>query len=135
MLAFKHDDVRREYDRWRKIIAAETGPTGVGMSLDDVLAVHFLIVDMFYKQREGLGGIGPKDIGLLSSAVNRQHASFGGKDKWTTIEDKIATLLYGVVIDHPFHDANKRTGFLAALYFFKKQVDSHEYQPNSLRIS
>jgi len=27
----------------------------------------------------------------------------------------VATLLYGLVLNHPFHDANKRTGFLAAM--------------------
>jgi death-on-curing protein len=74
---------------------------------------------MFYGKREGLGGVGPKDIGLLSSAVSRQFVSYAGKDKWASVEEKVATLLYGIVLNHPFHDANKRTGFLTALYLLQ----------------
>ena len=119
MLAFRNQDVENEYNRWTKVVRGErTGPGG-GLDLNDVLAVHFLIVDMFYGQREGLGGIGPKDVGLLSSAVSRQHASFGGTDKWHTTEEKVATLLYGIVLNHPFHDANKRTAFLTSLYYLQ----------------
>lgn len=48
---------------------------------------------------------------LLLSAVGRQHTSCPGD----RVEDMVATLLYGLVLNHPFHDANKRTAFLAAM--------------------
>src|SRR5207249_1336251 len=64
----------------------------------------------------GLGGIGLKDIGLLQSAVGRQHVSFGGKAKWTNHFDICATLFFGLIKNHAFHDANKRTAFLTALF-------------------
>jgi hypothetical protein len=44
----------------------------------DVLRAHFLIANHFYLEGEGIGGIGPRDFGLLESAVHRQIASFGG---------------------------------------------------------
>lgn len=121
MISFRHGDVEEEYRRWLEMASAEQAGVGDGLSIQDVLAVHFLIVDMFYGQREGLGGIGPKDLGLLSSAVGRQFASYAGHDKWATTEEKVATLLYGIVLNHPFHDANKRTGFLTALYLLQLQ--------------
>ena len=118
-LSFRHDAVQKEHDRWKVLVDTEHAGIGAGLTVQDVLAVHFLIVDMFYGQKSGLGGIGPKDIGLLSSAVSRQYVSYGGSDKWDSVEEKVATLLYGIILNHPFHDANKRTGFLTALYLLQ----------------
>lgn len=118
MLTFRHNDVADEHARWLEIVNLETSGGG-GISVQDVLDVHFIIVDMFYGKREGLGGIGPKDVGLLSSAVSRQFTGFGDYQKWNSIEEKAATLLYGIVLNHPFHDANKRTGFLTTLYYLQ----------------
>lgn len=139
-IQFRHDDVRREYERWRAEIENEDAGHGIGLSVGDVLAVHFLIVDMFYGERGGLGGIGPKDVGLLSSAVSRQYVSFGGQEKWRSIEEKVATLLYGIVLNHPFHDANKRTGFLTALLFLQSQgryprITAQQFEDFVVRIA
>ena len=117
-LSFYHEEVCQQHSRWIKLCSEEISGLG-GISVSDVLDVHFLIVDMFYGQSGGLGGIGPKDIGLLSSAVSRQFSGFGSYDKWERVEDKAATLLYGLVLNHPFHDANKRTAFLTTLYFLQ----------------
>ena len=83
--------------------------------LYDVLRAHFLVADYFSGLGAGMGGIGPRDPNLLHSAVYRQFVAFGGKEKWTTWNQKCATLFYGIVCDHPFHDANKRTGLLVLL--------------------
>ena len=63
-----------------------------------------------------MGGIGPKSMDLLHSALFRQHISYGGKRKWPSNYDVCATLFYGLIKDHPFHDANKRTAFLSLVY-------------------
>lgn len=99
----------------------EVGPddpySGPGfLGIRDVLKAHFLIADYFYVQGSGLGGIGPKSMDLLHSAMFRQHISFGGKPKWPSKYDVCATLFYGLIKDHPFHDANKRTAFLSLIY-------------------
>jgi len=70
---------------------------------------------MFYGRRAGIGGIGPTSLDLLVAEVSRHHVGFGGKVKWSRPEELAATLLYGIVLNHPFHDANKRTGFLSTL--------------------
>ncbi len=85
------------------------------VGLHQVLKAHFLIVDFFAQEGGGVGGVGPKSIDLLHSAIYRQFVSYGGKDKWATPLEKCATLLFGLVKDHPFHDANKRTAFLVTL--------------------
>ncbi len=91
-----------------------------GLSAEDVIRAHFLIVNHFYIEGGGLGGIGPKSIPLLLSAVDRQFVSYGGRDKWTSKFDICATLFFGLIKNHPFHDANKRTAFLSVLYLLYK---------------
>jgi len=86
----------------------------------DVIRAHFLIANHFYLVGHGLGGIGPRDLNLLRSAVNRQFVSLGGSPKWTDRFDICATLFFGLIKNHAFHDANKRTAFLSALYFLHR---------------
>lgn len=86
------------------------------LSIDDVLKAHFLIANHFYLEGEGIGGIGPKSIDLLQSAIYRQVISLGGTLKWERLFDVTATLFFGIIKNHAFHDANKRTAFLTALY-------------------
>ena len=118
---FDNPSVESEYLRWCKHFGTEDPYDSKDtIGLFDVLRAHFLIVDYFYGQDYGIGGIGPREPDLLHSAVYRQFVSFQGKNKWTTSFEKAATLLFGIVKDHPFHDANKRTGLLTLLLFLHK---------------
>lgn len=83
------------------------------LSVRDVLAAHFLIADFFYKSGEGIGGVGPRDENLLMSTVDRQIVGSADQFKWNTPYEISATLLFGIVRNHPFHDANKRTGLVS----------------------
>lgn len=113
--------IQKEYDRWTKIVGPYDPYTGkVTIGLHEVLQAHFLLVDYFSKTGEGLGGIGPKDINMLHSALGRQFVQFGGKPKWSDRIDICATLMYGLIKNHPFHDANKRTAFLISLLHMQK---------------
>jgi len=87
------------------------------LSCEDVLDAHYLICDHFISLGEGIAGFGPKDFGLLSSAVARQVASAGGSYVYHDIQDIVSSLIFGLINDHPFHDANKRTAFLSAVFF------------------
>jgi death-on-curing family protein len=84
----------------------------------DVLRSHYVVVDFCISERigEGVGGIGPRNYDLLLSAVDRQFVSFGETAKWTTIFERTATLVFGLIKNHPFHDANKRTALLSLVY-------------------
>jgi death-on-curing family protein len=110
------------------------------LSVREVLRAHFLIVNHFYLEGEGLGGIGPKDLGLLHSAVNRQYVSFGNKSKWTDGFDICATLFYGLIKNHAFHDANKRTAFLSALFQLQKfgwcpSINEKEFEDFTVEVA
>lgn len=118
MSIFYHSAVEQEFERWRsKLPPCEYSG---GLTYEDVLSVHFVLVDMFYGMSSGIGGIGPKSLDLLISAITRQFVSFGGVEKWDAPEELAATLLYGIVLNHPFHDANKRTGFLSTLLLLER---------------
>jgi death-on-curing family protein len=115
-MQFLHPNIEDEYKRWLKIVGPETYDTRYAIGMHEVLRAHFLIVDFFIGSEYGIGGVGPRDLSLLHSAIYRQFVAYGLKEKWEEPLQKCATLLFGLVKDHPFHDANKRTAFLVALY-------------------
>jgi len=121
-MSFLHEKVGREYERWRRKFGDEDPyASDDTIGIHEALRAHFLIVDYFLINEEyGIGGVGPRDQDLLHSAIYRQFISYGGKDKWDTDFEKCASLLYGLVQDHPFHDANKRTAFLVTLFYLTK---------------
>ncbi|WP_226636175.1 type II toxin-antitoxin system death-on-curing family toxin [Brevundimonas poindexterae] len=86
------------------------------IGLFDVLRAHYLICDFFSEKGEGLFQAGPRDLSLLESAVSRQQSVHFNSVKWHNEIEKIASLFFGLIKDHPFHDANKRTAFLIMLY-------------------
>jgi death-on-curing family protein len=120
-VVFTNEAISTEYKRWAdQIDKDDQYDTEETVGLFDVLRSHFLIADYFYGRDSGMGGIGPRDINLLHSAVYRQFVAYGGATKWKNHFEKAATLVFGLVTDHPFHDANKRTGLLTYLYALHK---------------
>lgn len=96
------------------------------LTCEDVLDAHYLICNHFLRKGEGIGGFGPRDFGLLSSAVARQIASAGGAFVYDDFWEIVSSLIFGLVNDHPFHDANKRTAFLSSIFFMLEQ----DYTPS-----
>jgi death-on-curing family protein len=106
----------REFDYWCRQLDRPNSYTPFALTSVDVLNAHFVLADFFYSKGEGIGGVGPRDVHLLESAVSRQYVSLGATSKWTTSCEVAATLFFGIIRDHPFHDANKRTALLTVLY-------------------
>lgn len=95
----------------------ENGIEAHDLSAKQVLRAHFCIAEYFLKEGSGIGGFGAKSSGLLLSALSRQLVGFDGRRKWTTVHEKAATLMFGLVMNHPFHDANKRTAYLSTIHY------------------
>ena len=108
----------QEYNRWcEKIGNADPYKGNSTVGIFDVMRAHFLILDYFcVNGGEGYGGIGPRDLNLLHSTLSRQFVSLDGIQKYTSGLDLCATLFFGITRNHAFHDANKRTALLVALY-------------------
>jgi death-on-curing protein len=58
---------------------------------------------------------GIKNESLLESAVYRQYTGSGEWYKYDNCYSNCATLIYGVIKNHSFHNGNKRTGLLCLI--------------------
>jgi death-on-curing protein len=63
------------------------------------------------------GDASVRDLGLVESAVAQPRATFGGTELYPTLADKAAALAFSLVLNHPFSDGNKRTGYGAMMMF------------------
>ena len=61
------------------------------------------------------GTPGLRDEGMLESALSAPFQEFQGYSPYPTIQQKAARLGYGLIMDHPFIDGNKRIGAHAML--------------------
>lgn len=73
----------------------------------DILQVHQFSINKYG------GSNGVREMGSLESAISRPFQTFGGEDLYSTIFEKAAALGESLIVNHPFVDDNKRTGFLA----------------------
>ena len=72
----------------------------------DVLSIHRILVEQF-------GGIqGIRNQAGIESAIARPYSTFDGKDLYPEPEDKASAILESIIVNHPFLDGNKRTGYV-----------------------
>jgi len=109
--------LRAEFDRWCKQIPSQAPPEAGHVTIEDALKAHVLLVASFAAEgTEVIGGLGPRSMNLLASAIDRQYVGSGAAAKWKNVYEWTATTFFGMVKNHPFHDGNKRTGLLLALW-------------------
>ncbi|HFJ5623929.1 TPA: type II toxin-antitoxin system death-on-curing family toxin [Enterococcus faecium] len=85
------------------------------LSEKDIVKLNVIQIKK-YSPRETIGVI---DKNALSMAVNQPKHHIFGKDLYPDKFSKAAVLLINLIKKHPFHNANKRTAFLAAYVFLK----------------
>ena len=56
------------------------------------------------------GSQGLRDEGMLESALSAPFQEFEAFSPYPTIQQKAARLAYGLIMNHPFIDGNKRIG-------------------------
>jgi len=76
------------------------------IKLDQAIAIHQVLIEKFG------GASGIKDRGALEASLNRPYATFDKKDLYPSPVDKAAAILESILINHPFIDGNKRTGYV-----------------------
>jgi len=76
------------------------------IDLKQVISIHLVLIEKFG------GADGIKDQGALESALNRPYATFDQKDLYPTPVEKAAAILESILMNHPFVDGNKRTGYV-----------------------
>lgn len=86
----------------------------------DVVDIHWVLVRDFAKSKDPIDPPGVRSDALLDSALYRPKTALGVTDKYPTVAMAAAALLYGIVLDHPFHNGNKRTALVSMLVFLDK---------------
>jgi death-on-curing protein len=83
----------------------------IWLNREDCLAIH----EMMLAQHGGLAGV--RDGGLLESALAKPQYLFAYGSP--TLADLAASYAAGIILNHPFLDGNKRTGFMLAATFLE----------------
>jgi death on curing protein len=83
----------------------------IWLNREDCLAIH----EMMLAQHGGLTGV--RDEGLLESALCKPQNSFAYSSP--TLPEMAASYAAGIILNHPFLDGNKRTGFMLAVTFLE----------------
>lgn len=78
-----------------------------------LLTLRWLMTAHVRLVKEYGGGIGVRDAGLIESALHRPLASFEGRALYRTAFQRAAVLWIGLIRNHGFVDANKRTATAA----------------------
>ena len=83
------------------------------LTVEEVLYIHFQMIERF----GGLHGV--RDIGGLESAVARPQTTVFGDDAYPDLIEKASAMFHSLILNHPFHDGNKRTAFAAVGLFLQ----------------
>lgn len=81
----------------------------IRLTKEEILILHEQLIDRY-------GGThGVRDENLLDSALNAPFQGYGEHEFYPSVVQKAARLCFGLVMNHPFHDGNKRIGAMALL--------------------
>jgi death on curing protein len=81
------------------------------LTLGEVVALHRAIL-------AATGGAESiRDLGALESALAQPKATFDGADLYPSVVDKASALAFGLAMNHPFVDGNKRIAHAAMAVF------------------
>jgi len=83
----------------------------IWLNREDCLAIH----EMMLAQHGGLAGV--RDEGLLESALSKPQHLVAYRSP--TLPEMGASYAAGIILNHPFLDGNKRTGFMLAAAFLE----------------
>lgn len=88
------------------------------ITVKEVEEIHKTLIDSFG------GSHGIRDFAALDSALARPFQTFDGKELLPTPIQKVAALIESILINHPFIDGNKRTGYvLMRLFLMRYTLD------------
>ena len=95
-------------------------------SKEQIISLHAQLIE----ETGGVGGL--RDEGLLDSAMSAPFQAFGNVEPFPSIQQKAARLGYGLIMNHPFIDGNKRIGAHVMLVFLALNGIELEYTQDEL---
>lgn len=81
------------------------------ISIKEAEEIHKIVIENFG------GSHGIRDVSNLQSALARPFQTFDGKDLHSSVIEKAGALIESLLINHPFVDGNKRTGYVLMRIF------------------
>ncbi len=104
------------------------------LTIEQLLKLHVMVIS------ETGGSQGVRDVGRLESAIATQTQEVFGQEIYSSVHDKSAAMIRGIIGDHPFVDGNKRTAMLAGLTFlevngFQIKIKKGELEDFAVRVA
>ena len=88
------------------------------IAIKEVEQLHQILIVKFG------GSHGIRDKSALESALARPFQTFDKKELYPSILEKGASLIESILVNHPFIDGNKRTGYtLLRLFLLQNAID------------
>lgn len=87
---------------------------------EEVIFIHECLTRDAELSEDPISPLGIKNIGSLSSAVARQKSGYDDFLKYPDPILNAASLCYGICLNHPFHNGNKRAALVALLCHLDK---------------
>ncbi len=81
------------------------------ISIKEAEDIHTTLIEHFG------GSHGIRDLNGLESALARPFQTFGSEELYPSVIQKAAALLESILVNHPFIDGNKRTGYVLTRLF------------------
>jgi prophage maintenance system killer protein len=108
-----------KYDK-NKLETQRGGKGKFILNYDDTRQVISAIKKDLIARKEASEFFGQEYDEKFKGIIGSIHQSFGGKELYSSIEEKAAHFLYFVVKDHPFIDGNKRIASFLFIYFLDR---------------
>lgn len=97
------------------------------IQLNDVLKLHQQLV------ADSGGAEGIRDLSVLESALARPFQTFGGEYLYPGVLEQAAALRESLIINHPFVEGNKRTGYTTLRTFLRvNKIDINRFRRRAL---
>lgn len=84
---------------------------------------HRLAIEIFDSKDDPISPFQEHDNSLLESALSNPRATFGSKDLYPSLIEKVAILYYTLNKNHPFKNGNKRISLCSLLVFL--HINNH----------
>ena len=95
------------------------------ISIHQAELIHRILIARFG------GSQGIRDKNALESALARPFQTFDSSDLYPSILEKAASLIESILVNHPFVDGNKRTGYiLLRLFLIQNDIEISASQDN-----
>ncbi len=108
-----------QYDK-DKLVISKKGKGKFILKYEEAKKVIAALKNDLVVKKEASDLFGQEYEGKLQGIIGNIYQTFGGKELYSSLEEKAAHLLYFIIKDHPLADGNKRTASFLFVYFLNK---------------